>query len=579
MKFTDQQQKWALTTSLLVILGFSFSMHFSPKSGPEYAQLGAAQEQIEPVMMAKNLTEEEVMHLSSNEPSESVVKTVVIKSPEVNVRGKTEASATPIDAALKVKGQYEDKKAPTEEPKKDESSITCQDLEKISNCPTCLEVKLMNIDKTSGLSDLIQKFAAAGLTKCRSQEDSKNSVVAIKTSGNAETVIVPSVAPSTTSSAPAEEKEKSEEDKHQAVFDKAKATCDKKSKDDRLDCNIREFTKLLTNDKITYSKSVVLDFFKKNIETSLVDELESYDTNDPVAFQEKVRSVGDKIKELQNEIGKDYSYIREKLGNISIRAIAKKALEINQYHQSPYVTPENLMAERAATNQLQFMAQYLPSANRAGLAAAVSSSLISNRYASNIYGSIDNYRNGIMSNIANISNMSPLEADLLLNTGLSGLDSWRYERSAFNGLTLNSGIRGRYDSAFRRGFYDDSLSDGLSIRSGQLLGRGNGLYDRGYSLGSGLRTSRTGRGVSRLNLNGSSVFNTSNIFNNNRFGSQQLLFPNNNLVMSTSGQLGPVQTFRSGFNSFDNRFDGRFNSLNQSLPMRTGTRNLRNLSY
>lgn len=568
MKFTNQQQKWALTTSLLLVLGFSFSMHFSPKSGPEYAQLGAAHEQIEPVMMAKNYGEEKVVHLSS----ESVVKTVTLKSPEVDLRKKTEASATPLDGSLKVTGQYQETKTQStkdedsKETKKEQSSITCQDFEKIANCPDCLQIKLVDIDKTSSFNSLAKAFFTAGLTKCKSQEEAKNNVASVKASTNAETIVLPAATTTTTAAASTEQKEKSEEDQHQAVFDKVKATCDKKSKDLRLDCNITEFVKLLKKDKVTYTKSVVESFFKENIEKPLKDDLSNLDDpNDQIAFEKNLREFSEKIKGMQNDIGKDYSYIREKLAHLSVNALANKALEINRYHHAtqinmqsnnPYGARESMMAERMATNQLQLMSQYLPNANRNGLLSAVTSKLISRDYASSLYGSVDIYRNNLMSNIYNIASMSPLEAELSLNVG-----NWDLEGSRFNRFNLGS--------RFQRGYGNALLTSGR-------FGRGSSLFDREYGLSDFdsrfLGTRRGGRGrLSNFSRIGNSWSVRSSVFNRSGFNSGFDSFSNfNQSRLSTTGQFGRSLSYESRFlNNYE------LNQLNnRTSDLRTG-RNIR----
>lgn len=46
MSFSNPRTKWVLTTGLVVLLGLNLSVHFSPTSGPEVAQLGATPEQL-----------------------------------------------------------------------------------------------------------------------------------------------------------------------------------------------------------------------------------------------------------------------------------------------------------------------------------------------------------------------------------------------------------------------------------------------------------------------------------------------------------------------------------------------------
>ncbi|MEK6774379.1 MAG: hypothetical protein AABY64_10585 [Bdellovibrionota bacterium] len=472
MKFTDRQQKWALTTGLLIALGFNLSVHFSPKSGPDYAQLGATEQQLEPVMLAKGPKIEGVTQLSSATPKD-------VKQTEASA-GTTSSK----QVALKRDGEYIDVSVQSSSDGKTKITYAACKAVQSNQCPTgnCVQnVALLDVNFNSSLAELANAFDAAGFSKCTPQAEAP--VVAAK---NAEVQPVAAVV-----ATPAAVVAKVEETNHKEDFDKLKLTCDKKTKTDRLECNIDGLTKLLKNTKITYEKSDVTEFFDKQIKTALKNELNSstadysvWPSSGLTDYREKLTSLSEKIKEMQEEVREEYSYIRERVASVSIRAIAEKATEINNYHHSSAIDAP--YAENAALNQLQLMTSILPTANRSGLVAAVNNSLIDSRYASNIYNSVGNYSNGILNRIADIGSMDPRRADMLLNTGLLDLDSWNYRTSAINSLGLRNGrgIRQGLDDLnydrYDRGFFSDSrYSNGRGLRRQGLRGiqgGGSGLF-------------------------------------------------------------------------------------------------------
>ncbi len=529
MKFTNLQQKWTLTTGLMIALGFSFSMHFSPKSGPEYAQLGAAQEQIEPVMLAQD-KKLQVTHMSS-ENKLPPPPTVVDKKEEAK---KTEANVFPVwinreSEMQQIKFETSDQAGKT---KVTFPVCKVEATQKNQNCPTgtCgTKSQLMDVDMNSGISELVNVFAAT-YGKCATEEAKTASPVTTP-ANNAE------VKSSTTTTVAATEV--SEEDKHKAVFDKVRAKCDKESKESRIDCRINELTKLLSDSKVVYTKSVVLDFFKTQIEEPMKNSLGSYDYTNPFAqheYVEKTRDLANKIKEMQEEIGSSYSYLRERIANMSVRAIAEKALEVNTYRHTGQVGLES-----AALGQLQIMNQLLPASNRIGLMSAMSNEMVKLNplYASNMYSSVGSLGNNIFNNISRIADMDSYSAQSLLTTGLIGLDSWNYQRGALTSLDLVPQLH-------RLGIDDGSilLSDRLSGR-----GRRGNVFDRGGLFGSGrLGLNDSSMGSRRGGRRGTGGSLSSSFFRNDSG------VIGNRLGLSTDGLLGQPQVYQTGFSAVGNNY-------------------------
>ncbi len=488
MKFTDRQQKWTLTTGLLIALGFNLSVHFSPKSGPDYAQLGATEQQLEPVMLAKGPKIEGVTQLSSDTP------------PATKDIKQTEASAgttTTKEVPLMRDGKYIKVTAQSSSDGKTKITYAACEAVQSNQCPSgnCVQnVALLDVGFNSGVDELANAFNAAGFSKCTPQAEASKPVVAATNAEVAVATVAATPAPAVVA--------KVEETNHKEDFDKLKTTCDKEYKTERLECKIKGLTKLLKNTKITYEKSDVVEFFDKQIKTALKNELNSYTADNSVwpldpmtVYREKLTSLSEKIKEMQEEVREEYSYIRERVASVSIRAIAEKATEINTYNHSnaldaPYAASE-------ALKQLNFMTSILPTANRAGLISAVDNSLIDSQYARNIYNSVGNYGNGILNRIADIGSMDPRRADMLLNTGLLDLDSWNYRSSAINSLDLRNGRGIRQGLA---GFNYDRFND-LSY---DRYDRGGFLNDSRYSNG---RNRQTRRGT---HSGGSGLFTTGN---------------------------------------------------------------------
>ncbi len=534
MKFNKENKKWVLTLGLLVVLGFNLSVHFSPKSGPEYAQLGATQEQLEPVMLAKKQTEG-FADLSQISPPAPPVQTAapkvnVVVSPEEKKADKKNTEGA-VDQSIRSRTTHD---ARFGSGKSGEDTVIFERLEdgttrakhfKCKNeikteCVECNKaITNLNIEFTRDLFDLSTALSAA-VSDCN-QSDKK-----------AEDKIVKS-------------KEDLAKEEHKDDFKKLAEKCNKEKKQaEKLECSIDGLTDLLKKPGFIYEENEVKSFFSKYIKTPLQTELSSSNSSSSnvwgigdiggasiYEFQQKLSSLTDKMKEMQDEILPDYSYLRKEIANISIRAIADKTLEINSYTNA-----RNPTGAMTATNELSLMARMLPSANKVGLLAAVDSGFINRRYANNLFGSIEQYGNFSINKLADISNMNPLAANELMRLSLMGMDSWDYQRSTFDpiGFSRNAGRLGydrfdrlslasnlydrdfsgdyrgnSFDSSFRRGFFGRDYSRPFSDRSGlrqsrRGTGRGSGIFSDGRS-SSGIFTDSFNRGFndnSRLGILG-----------------------------------------------------------------------------
>jgi len=501
MKFTNQYQKWALTTGLMVALGFSFSMHFSPKSGPEYAQLGASHEQQEPVMLAEN-ARLQVTHMSAElPPPPPPLKTEEAAKKEESTK-KTEAGT--VYLPVERDGEKQIITAKFKNGKTEIIYPECKAIQKSHNCPTgncTMNTSLIDKDLNSDLTELVNVFSST-YGKCNFAESTATATTT-KSSADSET---------------------SEEEKHKAVFDKLRAKCDK-DKDSRLarlQCNIDGLKQLLSDSKVVYTKSVVVDFFKTHIEEPMKAQLSSYDYTNPYAqheYLQKMQELSKNIKDMQEEIGSSYSYLRERIANMSVRAIAEKALEVNTYRHTGQIGMEN-----AALTQLQMMNYMLPASNRTGLLSAVSNQLVNPLYANNMFTSVGSLGNNMLSNISRIADMDPYSAQALLTTGLVGLDNWSYQRGGLSSLDVIPRLGGL--GLDRSDLYmSDSLVHGRLMRRGSGLFDGDiydrgGIFGRSYDRGSifGQHSGSGRRNVRRGNLfsSQSSVF--SNNFDSNRLG-------------------------------------------------------------
>ncbi len=514
MKFNKENKKWVLTLGLLVVLGFNLSVHFSPKSGPEYAQLGATQEQFETAVVAKKHTEG---YADLSQQAAPPVQAVVTPEEKKEDKKKTEAGTGGTIEFITNRGDGNMSSVIFTKDGKGKTVATyskCKNKTKENDtCPTCKIQQSLDMNFTDNVAEL--KNALNLIENCTPEIKDEKS------------------------------KEELAKEEHKDDFKRLAKECDKKSKTDRLECNIDGLTKLLKDEKITYEQNDVTSFFDKYIKEPLRIELGSsnmtnWTTGGYSDFTEKLRDLTEKIKTMQDEVRGEYSYIRDRIGNVSIRAIADKALEINSYSRSN--SPDALIAQQISMGQLQMMTQLLPAGNKAGLLAAVSRGDVSSLYAGNLYNSVDNYGNLILNNLSDISRMSPHSASNMLSLGLMGLDNWNYRHGAINSLELGHDRFNRISLA--SGLYDDGFFGNSRLNSFDSSYR-RGFFGRDYSRPfgdrSGLRQSRRGTGRSGIFSDGrSGIFTDS--FNRG--------FNDNGL-----GLLGS----RNSFDSFNRSFDGGLN--------------------
>ena len=535
MKFNKENKKWVLTLGLLMVLGFNLSVHFSPKSGPEYAQLGATQEQLEPVMLAKKQTEG-FAELSQEAASGGgkVDKSIPVAPPVQNADKKDakdgkDDKKDPKDLKTTEGGIDQSLRPRTIQDARfgsgasGESTVVferladgttqarhfkCKDQIK-TDCVECNKaITNLNVEFTKGILELSTALSAA-VNDCN-PTDKKVEHASSKT------------------------KEELAKEKSAAEFAKLVEKCtkkDKKSQVERLECSIDGLTELLKNPN--YEESDVKSFFSKYIKTPLQNELSSSNSSNTsmwgiadnsaatiYEFQQKLSGLTEKMKEMQDEILPDYSYLRKEIANISIRAIADKTLEINSYNNA-----RNPHAATIATAELNLMGRLLPSANKAGLLAAVGNGYINGNYAKNLFGSIENYGMFSLLNSNRIGQMGPLAASELMQLSLMGMDSWDYQRGVFDPIGFSRGSDpfrridrfGRLSSASN--LYDDSFF-GDYRRSGRYSDNFFGRdFSRPFNGGIGRRQSRRGTGhFFSDRFNDSVGFNNSRGFNDNRLG-------------------------------------------------------------